>query len=804
MPGTGIVQQAFKSALLGGTSNLDNVVDLTLEASAFERRFNALLPNDNLSNAALIAGAGVATVAAIAGAYLLIKNRIDCVDDERESFIDSVNANVVSFFVFNSKDKRRDSVKYVAGVITELERNPILNKFSRLLIKTIDKDGKNGKHYNAFSIASLPFGVHFDQPREDGDNVDEAIQAINFFLGGEFLELLDTVKREINHSLLNDTKLFFNAQSHIQDLNATRLIAIILANIAINLIQGINPNNSLPLTTDESYKLCEEFRSLLLKLKLGINSELSQFKDKLVAAHKLELFIDRLEERINYLQISYKDKLKNDLNLNDVINGGYAVIQNTTRPIRRLLYRNERLENMAAFFSRLIDLNIEIKNKPEIFQRLIKKLDMKPNSNFAEMGLNSEPSTAMDFLAIYVSHYRDVRKNALKRFSHPSDVDFVETLKYIDENYVQYIENLTESYGFLGRHKNPINPARVYLICFIALMLEAHNVTLLDKKPGFLSSNEQALQFLRRSLENNAYYGWQYLLSGDVSSHLRDYLQKQIHLVIAIRHLSLITTLTEINSGYLQRQDFQAFVKEKLEKLQKIHSEFIDAKDRLVEAAAQNAQQPFSRLIISEINHDVPDKFTNLRDLCANFNEDLDRAMQQISSPEFKARLKLKETELIDKIETYDPELGSAEFYANLQNSAQMQILKADIAKRHEVKGEFDRSLDKASTWANGANSNFASFKLKVLNAICIASSALLLIGLVILVSMTYGVNALAVLSDLASGVQSALMITGFVSAAAGGVGLATSYFAPRFFNKRSDLIPVKEDFSLEQPVQLK
>jgi hypothetical protein len=233
MPGTAMVQQAFKTALLGGPSNLDNVADFALESENFKHRFNSLLPSDNLSNAALIAGAGAVTVAAIAGAYYLISRRIDKVDDERESFIESVEQNVVSFFVLDVKDKRRDSVKYVAALISELEKKPILSKFSRLLTKTIDKDDKKGKHYNIFSIASLPFGVHFDQPREDGDNVDEAVQAINFFLGGEFLELLKLVKDGVNHSLLTDTKLFFNAQNHIQDLNATRLIVTILANILV-------------------------------------------------------------------------------------------------------------------------------------------------------------------------------------------------------------------------------------------------------------------------------------------------------------------------------------------------------------------------------------------------------------------------------------------------------------------------------------------------------------------------------------------------------------------------------------------
>lgn len=793
MPGAGLVQQAFKAALLGGASDLDNVVDLALEAKNYNSRFNAMLPRENLSNAALIAGVGVATAAAVAGAYYLISRRLANVDDEREGFIDSVNAHVVTFLVLDSKDKRRNTVKYVAAVIAEIERNPILNKFSRLLTKTVEKKGEKGKQYNAFSIASLPFGVHFDQPREDGDNVDEAVQAINFFLGGEFVELLTIVSKEINHDFIDTTKLFLNAENHIQDLNATRLIAILLANIAINLVQGINPNNSLPLTTDELRKLCEEFRSILLTLKLGINHEVEHIKKDLVAAKKLDLFIERLEERVNVLQTAYTDKLRNDLNLDDVINGGYAVIQNITRPIRRLLY-SDKLENISMFFSRLIDLNIEIKKNPNLIKRLVKKLNMPKNFDFAAMNLNKEPATVIDFMAIYASNYRSVRVAALKRFRHEDDRDLVETLEYIDDKYLKHIENITRSYGYFGKRNSPINTARDYLILFIALMLESYNVTLLDKKEGYLSSNEQALSFFNNFLENKEYYGLKYLWEHDASTHLRKYVTAEIRLVIAIRHFSLATTLSEINSGYLKFTDFQGFIKGKLENLKSTLEQFIIAKESLIEVASQNtsSKQISTRLILSEINHNVPDKFTNLADLCTNFKEDLDRAMLQISGPKFKDRLKYKEDELIAKMKLYDPSLENEQLYLSLENLAKLPESKFLENSHPPISNDNDDRLSVSST---GSNSASANFKLKLLNAIVISSGIALIIGLVFLVLMTYGVSSYAILAGIASDIKSGLMIAGFVTTATAGIGLASSYLAHRFFNTPNYPIPTTQNF---------
>ncbi len=788
MPGPEFVQQAFKSALLGGESNLDNVSDLTLEATKFKDRFQSLVVPNNLSNAAFIAGASLATVAALGTAYYLIKTHIDSADDERQGFIDSVDANVVSFFIPDAKDQRRDCSKYIAAFITEIEKNPTLYKFSGLLKKTIDKGDKKGTKFSAFSVSSLPFGVNFDQPREDGDNVDEATQAINFLLGGEFLDLLDKVKGNIKHNFINDSKLFVDAHDHIQDLNATRLIAITLANISINLIQGVNPQTKQPFTTDELYTLCGEFKALLLKLKLGIRDEVHAFKDDLCEAHKLQRFIDRLEERIDFLQRSYKDKLRNDLNLSDVINSGYSVIQNTTRTIRRLLYPDGRLENPAMFFSKLIDLNIEIKKNPELLPKFIKKLNMREDDNFLRMELNPTPSTVIDLLAIYASHYRDARKEALNKFKS-SDSDFVETLKYFDENYIEYIEDLINAYGLFNHHNKDFNSAREYLVCFISLMLEAHNVTLLDKKEGFLSSNEQALQFLREALADEAHYSFKYILDDGLSKNLRNYLRDQINLVITIRQLSLMTTLTEINSGYLQLPKFQAFVKEKLQKLQEYKEKFIDSKDDLIEVSVQN--NTVRSLIFSEINHEVPNKFTNLVDLCNHFDTNIKRAIEQIYSKKFKERLIVNETSLMTKIETYDLDPDSVKLYSTLQNVDVLQALTLKLPTKAE---ESDIISEKDSITSTGSNANYAPFQLKVLNAIGIVSGALLVIGLVTLLLMIYGPSSLSSFLQLSATALSALIITGFASSAVGGVGLATSYFASSFFKKPNCLIPVKDD----------
>ena len=90
----------------------------------------------------------------------------------------------------------------------------------------------------------------------------------------------------------------------------------------------------------------------------------------------MDRLILKLTDRINRLEIAYSKKLQNDLNLGDVVSSGYALLQNTTRPIRRLLY-GDRLENPAKFFRDLIDLKVELEIYPKLLTRLVKKLNFR-------------------------------------------------------------------------------------------------------------------------------------------------------------------------------------------------------------------------------------------------------------------------------------------------------------------------------------------------------------------------------------------------------------------------------------------
>ncbi len=75
-------------------------------------------------------------------------------------------------------------------------------------------------------------------------------------------------------------------------------------------------------------------------------------------------------------------------------------------------------------------------------------------------------------------------------------------------------------------------------------------------------------------------------------------------------------------------------------------------------------------------------------------------------------------------------------------------------------------------------------------NIFAVASSVFLVIGLLLLLSMTVGVHYIPIMATMGASVSTGLMISGFVSAATGGFGLASSYYnASRFFKKAPKVV---------------
>ena len=800
--------QAFTSAFLGGESDLDKIVDAAAEAENFKKRVKALLPDGQLSNAALVGGVLVASVAAVAAIGFAINGRLQYVEDERVHFWEMVARNSVAFLVLDSEAERNSYGNYVAEFIQQLQANPTLYALSGLKRKTVDTTGTKGTLYIASCIPSMPFIARLAQPSEDGDYIDEALQFLMFLLDSKLGSLLQDARSHVKDQFLNDVSMFIKGRNHVQWVNSTSLVGVLIANIALAIGFGVKPNSNTLYTLSELKQICQEFKSFLLNMRGELITAFKDNRESLCESETLDTFILQLTDRINRLGIAYTKKLQNDLNLGDVITSSYAILHNTTRPIRRLLYSDGRLENPAEFFTYLINLKTEIELYPDLLSRLVRKLNMRDfDSDLCQV--NATPVTVMDLLIIYANNFRGNREKALKRFKREEDVNFVKILQRFDTIYIQPVEDTTESYGFMGRNKQAINPAAVFLICFTSLMLEAHNVSLLDKQEQFKSSNEQAAEILREAFSENARYRFSYFFNGKIFKlDWRKYLQEQISLLFEVRHLSLITTLTNANQRYLQRADFQDFLLQRLVRLREAKERFSRAKEQLISKGQRLASQSnFEGIIVSEINAEVPQKSVKLESLLTVFDSSVHQAEHTLQQSSFDANARQHELRLIDMAKSYDHyeaqqdiELEQKEqFYQALRDHVLADRLVAELPDEQEDSGPHEPTEAPVRVRVNSivsANSytDNAYFSLRVYDITFGVSVVLLAAGITSLLLFSFAASSFAFLS---AEVISGFIIAGFVATGAGSIGEASSYIVPRFFDKKSELIPVLHDESV-------
>ena len=799
--------QAFTSAVLGGENDLDKVVDAAAEAENFKHRVQALLPDSQLSNAALAGGVLVASVAAVAAIGFAIHGRLQSVDDERANFWEMVKRNSVGFLVLESESDRNPYGNYVAEFIRRLEENPRLYALSGLKRKTVDTESTKGTLYIASCIPDMPFIARLAQPEDDGDHIDESLQFLMFFLYSKLGSLLKKTRSHVKDKFLNDINMFFKGREHVQWVNSTGLVGVISANIALAIGFGVKPNSNTLYTFAELKQICEEFRSYLLNMRGDLIPAFKDNRHALCESAELDEVILQLTERINHLGIAYSKKLQNDLNLGDLVSSSYALLHNTTRPIRRLLYPGGRLENPAEFFTDLINLKTEIELYPDLLSRLVRKLNMQ-DFDVNACQVNSTPVTVMDLLVIYANNFRSNREAALKKFKREQDKTFVDILRDFDKNYIQPVEDNTGSYNMFG-HSNvqTINPAAEFLICFISLMLESHNVSLLDKREQFKSSNEQAAEFLLKALGDNARYRFSYFFNDKIFKlDWKEYFRAQINLLFEIRHLSFITTLTNANQRYLQRADFQRFLLQRLARLRVARQNFSREKDLLIARGQRLAQQSkFESIIVSEINAEVPQKNVNLEGLLEVFDHSLIMAEQTLNHSTFDENARVQELHLIERARSYDLympadplEVSNKErFYKVICDNVLADKLVAELEKQQGQADAIDLVDDDSSRARSNSMTSVSSdtanahFRLQVYDTLLISSVVLLVLGIVALLLCMF---ALPHVSFLSSRAISGIIIGGFTAIGVGSLGMGSSYLVPRFFDKKSELIPVVND----------
>lgn len=835
--------QAYRLALMAGQTAMAGQTNLSVtnvadQAEQFKERMGGLM---SANQGTLIAGAVVLTGAAVYGGYKAMLWRLDRVDDERDGFQDMVRQGISTYFIAKAHEKRTKSDAYLDAFILDLQKtrnkeiSELLFLYSGIHTKDIDTEKNKGIGYSVMSTFAFPMGAFTEKVEEDGDTIDEACQSLSAFLKSDVVRLLNKVQSKLKNDWFTQIELFFQAQKSLKEINAIRFLVISLGNMVLNLIRPMNPKTNMPVSLADSIVLCQLFRQLLGDMLSSVKeNDFKANRESLRCFKTFNNFLKTLDNRVLVLQVAYEASLKDQLNLNDITNSAHALVQNITRSIQPLINPAEGTSDPEHLISTLISLHCLIDGHPELVPELIAQLTSQLNKNkiltkkisLPDMGLNNPQETVIDALAYFGSVSASVRSGALQHFKQDTEwsEQFVVGLRNFNDFFIQPVENRVATSGFLGYFfspKLPFNASKSYLICSIALVLETFNVNLITSASHVgLNANKQIRFINEQSMSKTPIFTLDLFktslgLKPETLALLMDVMLVQYKMLPAMKRVDWLSTLVRLNEGYLFRRNFQPFLAKRLLDLNAKQKLLAQAVDALVLAAGNDKLSTRDvLLILCNMKNDDSQTALSIPEISTAFDAQVNKTVSIIDKSTFDEEAEQNELYLIESIKAVDDEgLFSSEqeyndFYKSLvtgSNTSNVDmglnpittsnlsmvpsVLSLSLDRKKSVLPDTQTQLDLTSSY---------SFQFKAFLAILTGVSiSLLIIGLLVMLSMTLGVHYIPILTAISASTTSIVMISGFMSAAAGGIGLATSYyFTPKFFKdapnpqRKGDLEP--------------
>ncbi|MDF1758398.1 MAG: hypothetical protein P1U74_08895 [Legionellaceae bacterium] len=838
------VQHAIRQTLLTNTTPSSSRDPVEIAKS-----INELLGETSVSNTEVVAAAVVASAAVVAFACYAIYSRLETVDNEIDGFYEMVDRHSTTYFIAHKNSERTDPDRYVNTFIESLDEfngqgiSALLSLFAGIHKQDKEKKGIPGVVYSAYSMASCPLIKHFERSQDDGQTIDESRQALTMFLRGSATSLLELLEDILKTGMFEGAKVFVLGEDHIREINSTRSLIIWLMNLALNLLYPMNPKTKKPVSISDSITLCTNLRKILSDMLSDLEtSKYKEYKTSIRLYEKFHDFLKTLDARITDLQQGYRHTLKTKINLTEIINNSYSILQSMNNTLVGVLYPGRDHSDYAKLLDKVMDLDYLIRNNKDLPMRLVRKLNQH-SIDTSKMGLNAQAATVIDVLAIFSYANRSSRDDALDKFtgdkklkdSHSLETakrissyrnQFVAALTYIDDNYLKPLE---ESHGFSLGFSHSKTPEKIaatdFFVSFIALTLEVYGVNFIyTTTPGIQDANYQVRDINNKFLTKSPFFKLQRIsdlpLDAKLISHLQGFIRSQFEMLMATRLINSIQSLIRKNQHHLYSESLQAYLQKRLDYLGASHLKVFATVGELVETAQiDKCSNQDLVAILSNINAKDLKTSIELPILLRTLADNIRRTKEIIYRSTFDDNLAENERRLIRFIKDNDNRdlFASSEEYDDFYH-----VLEADV--RDDLKfalagsqsAEDSVLLEELHAHSSrGVTCNISTeapllansyFQLQAyFNIIGGVSLALLGLGILALLLTTFGVQGIPFLASMGLHVTSALMITGFACTFTGGIGLASSYFAPKFFksplvkfNHRNDAEEVFEDREMQ------
>lgn len=815
------MRTALRSVLTKGAGNM--------ATQAMGSTADALNTIAGGSASAVVATVAVqATLEALRLGYDSIAAHTQASNDAYRLFVQDYNTGTVSVFLPDDESVRSSRERFFAKFIQlfqmrDLGRSSPLFRYAGIrytenveivIPGVLRSTKKKGTIYSLISMSTLVFAGPFEYARSGDPLLDIALRGSDMFLRSQLPKSLAAI---FNYGSPN---IFVSLTEHalttqkltpkvLRHLDLVRFMILVFANLLVNLQHpsDLDATTNIPLNDEDAITFCGEVIALINRILLPKKSDQFEYLNELYCKDEFHDFIRLVKREAEELQEGYQSKKLKQLNLVELIAQSHGILQALNSLWHQILYLEKPVTEPIQLLYSVRCLSNALDVHPTFWKDLANSYKKEKLPVIA--GLNQPYSTVIDLIGLFASITSDQRVSMLSKMKkHGIAHIIIDTLDQLNQSFIESSPSaMTE------------NVAQAFLMNLIAMSVESHPSFLQEAVvsiPGIPTLQQQfsvindaqilptgqppifTWQFLdsladtRDSSRTPTKQGKQKYLTSQTVASLKDLLKKQYEFLGALRSLSALYELLESNRNLLLQKNVRNMLKKVLSTLSTKESELTYAMDAIV--AQVSAHDKFDDEEKDETSNQRRQYILEMRAekqglMCRvqMVKRVIETAAEILDSPIF---LKQSETELREAVDAVfashaDFLIAKGALLAmlhlpGLQQPVQLSndsIERRTSTTRIENEQVQTEELDNSFEQSEGFTANQMLQLQCMLRILRLVGTFFLLVGAIVLLSLTLGASYLPVIAALSSQQFAVGMTMGGGSTLVGGASLSLSCF---------------------------
>ncbi|MEI6094016.1 MAG: hypothetical protein WCR08_00925 [Gammaproteobacteria bacterium] len=745
----------------------------------------------------------------------------------REKFFDTF------IQLFQSRDGGRNSPLFRYAGIRYTESAEISIPSS---IPMMGATKRQGTRYSLISMSALVFAGPYEYARSGDPLLDIALRGSDLFLRAKLSHSLAAIfnygSPNIFASMTEHAVTTGQLSPKVlRHLDLVRFMMLAFANLLINLQHpgDLDAATNIPLHDEGAIALCGTVIDLINQILLPKKSDKKfAYLHEIYCKDEFLQFIRLVKREAEELQEGYQSKKLKQLNLVEVIAQSHGILQVLSRLWHQMLYLDKPMTEPTQLLYLVRSLSNALDDHPKFWNELAASYTQKKKGILPVIaGLNQPYTTVIDLIGLFASISKEQRTLMLSKIEKNK---IAPAVWYALNQLGQiFIEPMTDALSIMQD-----NAADAFLMNLIAISIEGHpsflqeavvpvaGIPTLQQQFSVINNaqietKELPVKFTWRLLDyltgqsdsvvsiskSPIKKGKQKNLTVQTGARIKALLKAEYEFLDALRSISALQELLESNRNLLLRKNVR-------DMLRKVLS-FLSIKEGALSHAIEKLIEQITTL--DKIDDEEKDEISNQRrqfivQMRAEkqglmgrvqlVKREIESAIEILDSPAF---VKALETEIREEVNAVyasheDFLIAKEQLIAELRLPVLRQIAvpsSSAILSDGRQESISRIPLDTASSISQESAHDLHDVRLEddnleatpnqalrlqfILRILRLASAFLLIVGLLVLVSMTLGASYLPVVAALSPQQLTVGMAVGGMSALVGGAGLGFSCF---------------------------